>query len=222
MKKRNKKIKKPTKQVKINFLEKRKDITDILYDVIEVNTTKVFKTYRKGKKAGEDYFGGLKGKKELAKKIGVEQKKLDKWIKFGVDEISKKQKNEIKKLHNQTKRSKTKKESKVFTKHTFTRKNFFHKKKLPYKKKRQQFYFRVGLKMVFNNGYIINNLPLSHYDFKGYPEGYASTWSLIRVTIASYDSLNYFMINYFDVSVIDLGYTTKKNTIVMGTSDKLI
>lgn len=201
-KKPTKKPKPKTPTIKINFLEKRKTETDKFFDILEKHTKKNFKVHTKGKKRGETYFSGRTGKKELAKKLKVKTSQITKWEKFGVDQISKTQKKKLQTLHKGF--SKVKKETKEFTKHTFTKKNFFHKKKLPKRKKRQQFYFRAGLFMRFNNGYTINNLPVSHYDFKGYPEGYKAMWELIRITIAQYDSLSFFRVNYFDVSLIDL------------------
>lgn len=207
------------KRVLINFLEKPKDVTDKFRDVLDRNTEKIF---------SEDQDGGIHfrrgGKKEFAKKLGTSTAQITKWEKFGVDpskltDKTKKTLDKVKKLWNEKKKllnektgkyeykrvfANTKKETKQFSKHSFTRKNFFHRKKLPKRKKNQQYYFRCGLYLKFNNGYTISNLPVSHYDFKGYPEGYEAMWNLIRATIAQYDSLVFFRINYFDVSIINL------------------
>jgi len=225
--------KKQKKTVKINFLLQKKNLSDKFYDLLEKNTEKKFAIYTKGKKKGEDYYKGRKGKKEFGKKLGVDTRTVTRWEKYGIAKLTKKQEEKIKKLHNErTKKiiyydknkkivsekkdaefyetknvrlfSKEKKETKQFTKHTFTKENFFHKKKLPRRKKRQQFYFRAGLWMRFINGYIIKNMPVSHYDFRGYPEGYKAMWNLIQNTISSYDSLDIFRINYFDVLLLDM------------------
>lgn len=190
---------KKQKPTQINFLLKEKDYTDRIYDIVEKNTAKNYYEDQDG-----NYHFRRSGYKELARKLGVNVAQLKRWEKFGIDEkkLSPKHRKTINSFHKGI--SKTKKESKQFTKHTFTRENFFHKKKLPKRTKHQQFYFRAGLFLKFNNGYTIQNLPLSHYDFKGYPEGYEAMWSLIKHTIAKFDSLVFFRINYFDVSLIDL------------------
>ena len=200
-KKINPRVKKDT--VVVNFLEKKKDYTDKFFDVLEKNTTKEFKENKYG-----ELVVKLKGKKELAKQFGVTTATITKWQKTGIDQkkITKKQRETLNKLHR--KFPKFKKETKQFTRENFTRENFFRKKKLPRRKKRQQFYFRVGLFLKFKNGYTIKNLPLSHYDFEGYPQGYERMWSIIKEEInkphKESSTLVYFTINYFDVTLIDL------------------
>lgn len=80
--------------------------------------------------------------------------------------------------------------------------------KFPRRKKNQQFYFRAGLYMKFKGGYIINNFPVSHYDFKGYPEGYITmfekVYDVVNTPHREVSRLLFFRFNYFDVQLLNI------------------
>lgn len=195
----------------INFLKRKKDYYDKIVDLYDKETVKIFGE----NKDGEIVYKRRKGVKRLAEKIGVPPSTLTRWYKGGRPAPSKKQKSKINGMHRRKVKgerifSSEKRYSKTFTKHTFTRKNFFRKKNIGRLKKHQQFYFKCGLKIICSSItsstgiYIINNHPIAHYDNKGYPKGYDNFYSLISAHINSFQSIVEFSFNYFSVTIVDL------------------
>ncbi len=195
----------------IKFLTVKKNDRDKFEDVISKYKHSSFTV----NKHGETVFSQRKFKKIIQKELGISPKALKKYF-AGV--YTKAQKKKINKIHRGGKYEKTKRETKAFTKHTFTWTNFF-KKNIRKRKKFEQYYFRCGLRMVFrsknsgkniyyNNELVqvweIPNVPVSHYTFKGYPMGYKEFYSKIKIETDKYPSLLFFSFNYFDVTILDM------------------
>lgn len=197
---------------KIDFLKKKKNINDLFFDVVKHNLKTSY-----DKKS--DTFKTT-GYKELAKKLGISYKTLTHYIRVG--EINKKDLDlieTIEGLHKSTKEKKTKRQTKEFTKHNFSKPNFFEKQKNILGEKNKMFLFRAGLYMVFKKAkkvgpftgkwnkneseYIIQNLPVTLHA-KTYAKGYDDFFGLIDEEVNAHSSLDFFRFNYFDVHIVDM------------------
>lgn len=212
LKKKNREIQLADKgTTRLNFLETKKTTLDKWHDVVSKYKHSAFVF---NKKTGETNFSVRMFNKIIKKELKISS---DKKVKnFFAEIYSKADIKKINKYH--TGYQKKKKQTKLFTKHTFTFKNFF-KRKIRKTKKHEQYYYRAGLEMVFrskNSGnfifyngekiqiWTIPNIPISHYSFNGYPKGYKEFFEKIKSTVDGYDSLLYFLFNYFDVSILDM------------------
>lgn len=216
-----------TKEVKKNkkksFLTKRKTINDKFFDIVNKEIHKT--PYKKPKK---NKFGGeiwqKKGITKLAKELNITTGTLSKYIDKGfINENLYYLTRRIENKHKKLKIPKTKKVTKQFSIHTFTRNNFFEREKGNKKtKKNEMFYFRAGLYIVFqrvkkvstgvkpnknektNMNYTIQNFPTSYYS-NNYIKGFEEFYEKIKTDLQNFPSLLYFLFNYFDVEKIDIG-----------------
>jgi len=193
-----KKALKKVKEKKMSLLSQRKNINDKFFDVVSAN---IKNENKKGK-------WKRTGVKQLAKELEISVSTLDKYIKRGfINEKDDELFINVERNFDKLKIKRTKKVTKEFNVHTFTRDNFFKRKPFGKIKPNEQLYFRAGLYMVFKTGkngtYTIQNLPISHYSSK-YPQGYTEFFELIRIRLNEHPSLKYFRFNYFDVKKVYL------------------
>ncbi len=221
MKKTQKKQKtiKKEKHKKISFLNQRKNINDKFFDLVKEYTYSVRvqpKKNKKTKKSKKAFFKTM-GIKELASELEVIPATVKRYIKSG--HINEKNENlfiNVERIFEKLKKPKTIKRTKQFTPHNFTIDNFFEKQKLGRIKKTQQFYFRAGLYIVFGiknfsttskkyseGKYTIQNLPLAHYS-DNYERGYKEFFEVVKTEIENHPSIEYFIFNYFDVTIVNL------------------
>ncbi len=69
----------------------------------------------------------------------------------------------------------------------------------------KQYYKKKGIikeKQTLNT-YTIQNLPITHYS-DNLKQGTKDVWSMINEELKNHPSLNYFIVNYFDVRLIDI------------------
>lgn len=223
---------------RVSFMRKRKTPADKFSDIYRAETSTKLKEQPDGKlkvpykirRKLADQLGISTHELTRLQKFGFEKENIfSKSAKYTPNEKRKlsakftRVKNKVSKLHKRKKKvfnektgkkvsvpefSNMKEVSKDITPEEFSLELFPAMKKLKRRKKRQQFYFRVGLYMVFKNGYIIDNLPISHYDFKGYPAGYKrmfeKVYGVVNEPHREVSKLLFFRFNYFDVSIIDL------------------
>ncbi len=208
---------KKTKEKKISFLTKKKDINDKFFDLVGQHITYV----RYKKKGGKKWLFKKKGVTKLAKELTITTATLNNYIKTGkVRDNGGMLFTRIESNFKKLKKPKTKKVTKQFTTHNFTEDNFFTPPKLGRRKKTETYFFTVGLYMQFGtkqyykkkgiikekqtlNTYTIQNLPITHYS-DNLKQGTKDVWSMINEELKNHPSLNYFIVNYFDVRLIDI------------------
>lgn len=207
--KRKTKTRSKSKTVKTDFLTKRKDIDDKFFDLVNLYTRKEFK---KGKWT-------TKGISKLSKELEIAPRTIQKYInEGGINKKNEKLFINIERNFDKEKIKRTKRETKEFTVHNFTEKNFFPPKNLGRTNKFEQFYFRAGLYIVFEKTrertrgnkkagttlwrYVVQNMPVSFYH-KNYKEGYKLFFGKIKADLMQYPSLKFFRFNYIDVTKID-------------------
>lgn len=215
-------IKVKTKGVKkdkvVSFLNKRKDINDKFFDLVDkkISFKRVQPKKQKNKKRKKPYFRRV-GIGNLAKELEVSTSTIRRYIKQGYintknDELF----INVERNFDSLKIKKTKKTTKQFTTHNFTKDNFFEKSKIGKLKKNQQVFFRCGLYLQFNiknysstrrkysdGKYTIQNLPLSHYS-NSYSRGFDEFFMIIKEEIDNHPSIEFFRFNYFSVTIVNI------------------
>ncbi len=218
---------------KISFLKKRKNINDKFFDLVERDIKKVPVKNKKGKFKGVTRWV-YKGLNKLSKELEISPATTRRYIEIGrINEnndtlfinVERNFENLRKVKYREFRKNKrldrydykpfeftSKKTTKEFTIHNFTRDNFFRTKKFGRAKKNEQFYFRAGLYIVFERRnkagrikmrYVIQNFPVSHYS-NSYKQGHNDFFDIIKIELQQYPSLKYFRFNYFDVQKIDI------------------
>ncbi len=223
MKKRKKKVVKKPGEKKISFLNQRKNIDDKFFDLVNEKTKVVRQSKKvKGKRKPVVKFV-RKGLKELASELEVSQSTLKRYISQGF--INHKNDNlfiNVERNFDKLKVKRTKQKTKQFTTHNFTIDNFFDRrtyKQPPPKRKiksNETFFFKCGLYIQFGiknfnvkgkkyteGKYTIQNLPLSHYS-DNYNSGFDEFFEIIKTEIDNHPSIDFFIFNYFDVSIIKI------------------
>lgn len=202
---------------KITFFEKkRKTYIDKFYDIYE---SSISYTPNKKDKDGNVLDWKRHGIIDLSKKLKISPKTIDKYYRTGkVNENLYYLTRNIDIQHKKLKIPRIKTVTKEFTKHNFTRINFFKKKKIK-KNKNYQYLFRAGIHLEFSRErrlgvlsgqwhkkekkYVINNYAVTHYK-ADYDKGFDEFFKEIEDFLESKPSLVKFIFNYCDVSIVDM------------------